>query len=70
MSPFPNSSRKKPINAAMQSEHPRLAGISPAKRRRQPYRTVLRAFVQQRPATPAQRERLIQRIEAALCSED
>ena len=62
------------INAAMQSEYARLAGISLAKltAAMQPYLPILRAFVllQQRPATPAQRERLIQRIEAALRSED
>jgi len=35
-----------------------------------PYLPILRAFVlsQRRPATPAQRERLIQRIEAAVRS--
>jgi Ser/Thr protein kinase RdoA (MazF antagonist) len=62
------------INTAMQSEYARLAGISPAKltAAMQPYLPILRAFIllQQRPATPAQRERLIQRIEAALRSED
>ena len=66
--------RLRAINAALQSECARLAGISPAKltAAMQPYLPILRAFVllQQRPATPAQRERLIQRIEAALRSED
>jgi Ser/Thr protein kinase RdoA (MazF antagonist) len=62
------------INAAVQSEYARLAGMSPAAltEAMQPYLPILRAFVllQRRPATPAQRERLIQRIAAALRSED
>jgi len=51
------------INAAVQSEYARLAGVSPAAltEAMQPYLPILRAFVllQRRPATPAQRERLI-----------
>jgi hypothetical protein len=62
------------INAAIQSEYARLTGMSPAAltESMQPYLPILRAFVrlQRRPATPAQRERLIQRIEATLRSED
>jgi hypothetical protein len=62
------------INAAIQSEYARLAGMSPAAltESMQPYLPILRAFVllQRRPATPAQREQLIQRIEATLRSED
>ena len=62
------------INAAIQSEYARLSGISPAEltARMEPYLPILRALVllQQRPATPAQRERLIGRIAAALLSED
>jgi len=62
------------IDAAVQSEYARLAGISPAEltAMMQPYLPILRAFVllQRRPASPAQRERLIQRIAAALLSED
>ena len=69
-----NPEKLRPINTAMQSEYARLAGISPAKltAAMQPYLPILRAFIllQQRPATRAQRERLIQRIEAALRSED
>jgi Ser/Thr protein kinase RdoA (MazF antagonist) len=61
------------INAAVQSEYARLAGISCADltATMEPYLPILRAFVllQQRPATSAQRERLIQRIAAALLSE-
>jgi Ser/Thr protein kinase RdoA (MazF antagonist) len=62
------------INAAVQSAYARLAGKSPAAltEAMQPYLPILRAFVlfQRRPATPAQRERLIQRIGAALHSKD
>jgi Ser/Thr protein kinase RdoA (MazF antagonist) len=66
--------RPRAINAAVQSEYARLAGMSPAEltATMQPYLPILRAFVllQRRPASPAQRERLIQRIAAALLSED
>ena len=62
------------INAAVQSEYARLAGVSLAAltEAMQPYLPILRAFVllQRRPATPAPRERLIQRIATALRSED
>jgi Ser/Thr protein kinase RdoA (MazF antagonist) len=62
------------INAAVQSEYARLAGMSPAAltEAMQPYLPILRAFVllQRRPATAAQQERLIERIAAALRSED
>jgi hypothetical protein len=62
------------INAAVQSGYASLAGVSPAAltEAMQPYLPILRAFVllQRRPATPAQRERLIQRVEATLCLED
>ncbi|HLZ84908.1 MAG TPA: aminoglycoside phosphotransferase family protein [Caulobacteraceae bacterium] len=61
------------INAAVQSEYARLAGMSAAEltATMQPYLPILRAFVLiQRPTSPAQRGRLIQRIAAALLSED
>ena len=62
------------INAALQSEYARLAGMSPVALRgaMQPFLPILRAFVllQRRRATPAQREQLIRRIEATLRSED
>jgi hypothetical protein len=62
------------INAAVQSEYARLSGLSPATltEAMQPYLPILRAFVllQRRPATPAQRELLIQRVEATLHSEN
>jgi hypothetical protein len=62
------------INATVQSEYARFAGTSCADltATMEPYLPILRAFVllQQRPTTPAQRERLIRRIAAALLSED
>ena len=62
------------INATVQSEYARLTGMSPAAltESMQPYLPILRAFVllQRRPATPAQRGRLIQRVEATLRSEN
>ena len=61
------------INATVQSVYARLAGFSPAvlTEAMQPYLPILRAFVllQRRPATTAQRERLIQRIAAAMRSD-
>jgi Ser/Thr protein kinase RdoA (MazF antagonist) len=61
------------INEAVQTEYARLAGISRGEltSAMEPYLPILRAlvFLQQRPATPAQRERLLQRIAAALLSE-
>jgi Ser/Thr protein kinase RdoA (MazF antagonist) len=61
------------VDAALQSEYARLAGTSLEEltATMEPYLPILRAFVllQQRPATPAQRERMIQRIAAALLSE-
>ena len=61
------------IDAVLLSEYPRLAGISPAElaAAMEPYLPVLRAYVLlQRPHSPAQRQRLVQRIAAALLSED
>jgi Ser/Thr protein kinase RdoA (MazF antagonist) len=60
--------------AAVRSEYARLTGMTPEAltAAMQPYLASLRAFVilQRRPMSPAQRERLIQRIAAALLSED
>ena len=62
------------MNAAVQSEYARLSGLSPAAltEAMQSYLPILRAFVllQRRPASPAQRELLIQRVEATLHSEN
>jgi Ser/Thr protein kinase RdoA (MazF antagonist) len=61
------------INAAVQSGYAQLAGMSGAALTvaMQPYLPIIRAFVllQRRPAAPAQRQRLIERIEAALRSD-
>jgi tRNA A-37 threonylcarbamoyl transferase component Bud32 len=61
------------LNVAVQSEYARLAGMSPAALRAaiEPYLPVLRAFALAEPwgFSPALRQRLIQRIEAALGSE-
>jgi Ser/Thr protein kinase RdoA (MazF antagonist) len=58
--------------AAMQSEYARLAGISPAAltAAMEPYLPIVRVFALLSRVWPAQRERLIQRIEASLRSED
>lgn len=62
------------INAAIKSEYARLSGVSleDLVATMEPYLPVLRALVllQQRPATPQQRETLIGRIAAALLSEE
>ncbi len=61
------------IDATVRSEYARLSGLSSAAltEAMQPYLPILRAFVllQRRPATPAQRQRLIQRVEATLQAE-
>jgi tRNA A-37 threonylcarbamoyl transferase component Bud32 len=61
------------IDLAVQSEYARLSGTAPAEltATMEPYLPIVRAFVllQRRPATPAQRETLIQRVAAALLSE-
>jgi hypothetical protein len=65
--------RPRALNAAVQSEYARLAGMSPAALTAaiEPYLPILRAFaLAERATNPARRERLIQRIEATLCSED
>lgn len=62
------------IDLAVQSEYARLSGTAPAEltATMEPYLPIVRAFVllQRRPATPVQRERLIQRVAGALLSED
>jgi Phosphotransferase enzyme family len=65
--------RPRALNAAVQSEYARLAGISPAALTAavEPYLPILRAFaLADRATNPARRERLIQRVEAALRPED
>ena len=60
--------RPRAVNAAVQSEYARLAGLSPAAltAARESYLPIVCAFYLLVRAFPAHRERLIQRIEAAL----
>jgi Ser/Thr protein kinase RdoA (MazF antagonist) len=60
--------RPRAVNAAVQAEYARLAGMSPAAltAARESYLPIVCAFYLLVRAFPAQRERLIQRIEAAL----
>ena len=64
--------RPRAINAALQSEYARLASMSPAAltAAMEPCLPIVCGFVLLGGAWPAQRERLIQRVEAALRSED
>lgn len=67
-----NPERPRATNAAAQSEYARLAGISLAELRTamEPYLPIVRTFVVLGNVVPGLRERLIQRIEAGLRSED
>ena len=67
-----NPERPRATNAAAQSEYARLAGISPAAltAAMEPYLPIVRTFVVLGDVVPSLRERLIQRIEAGLRSED
>ena len=64
--------RPRAVNAAVQSEYARLAGVSPAVLTAavEPCLPIVCVSVLLSGAWPAQRERLIQRVEAALCLED
>lgn len=65
--------RPRANDAAMRSEYARLAGMSPAAltAATEPYLPIVRVFVLLGPAgSPALRERLIRRVEAALRPED
>jgi Ser/Thr protein kinase RdoA (MazF antagonist) len=64
--------RPRAVNAAVQSEYARLAGISPAAltAAMESYLPIVCVFYLLVRAFPAQRERLIQRVEAALRPED
>jgi len=66
-----NPQRPRAVNAAAQSQYARLAGMSQAAltAAMEPYLPIARVFVLLGGAVPALRERLIQRIEAALRSE-
>jgi hypothetical protein len=64
--------RPRALNAAVQSEYARLAGLSPAALTAaiEPYLPILRAFaLAERATNPGRRERLIRRVEAALRAE-
>jgi aminoglycoside phosphotransferase (APT) family kinase protein len=67
-----NPERPRATNAAAQSEYARLAGLSLAEltAAMEPYLPIVRTFAVLGNAVPSLRERLIQRIEAALRSED
>ena len=64
--------RPRGINAALQSEYARLASMSPAAltAAMEPCLPIVCGFVLLGGVWPARRERLIQRVEAALRSED
>ena len=67
-----NPERPRATNAAAQSEYARLAGMSLAEltAAMEPYLPIVRTFAVLGNAVPSLRERLIQRIEAGLRSED
>ena len=67
-----NPERPRATNAAAQSEFARLAGMSLAEltAAMEPYLPIVRTFVVLGDVVPSLRERLIQRIEAGLRSED
>jgi len=68
-----DASRPRALNAAVQSEYARLAGISLAALTVavETYLPILRAFVlAERATNPAQRERMIQHVEAILHSKN
>ena len=60
------------VNSALQAEYARLAGIAPAAltAAMKPYLPIVRVFLLLGGAMPDMRERLIQRVEAGLRSED
>ena len=67
-----NPERPRATNAAAQSEYARLAGMSLAElmAAMEPYLPIVRTFIVLGNVVPSLRERLIQRIEAGLRSED
>jgi aminoglycoside phosphotransferase (APT) family kinase protein len=67
-----NPERPRATNAAAQTEYARLTGISPAEltAAMEPYLPIVRTFIVLGDVVPSLRERLIQRIEAGLRSED
>jgi Ser/Thr protein kinase RdoA (MazF antagonist) len=69
---YADAPERAPVNSALQAEYARLAGIAPAALRAamQPYLPIVRVFLLLGGAMPDMRERLIQRVEAALRSEE
>ena len=67
-----NPERPRATNAAAQTEYARLTGISPVEltAAMEPYLPIVRTFIVLGDVVPSLRERLIQRIEAGLRSED
>ena len=67
-----NPERPRATNAAAQTEYARLTGISSAEltAAMEPYLPIVRTFIVLGDVVPSLRERLIQRIEAGLRSED
>jgi Ser/Thr protein kinase RdoA (MazF antagonist) len=67
-----NPERPRAVNAALQSEYARLAGMSPAALTAaiEPYLPIACVSILPGVAVPAQRERLIQRVETSLRPED
>ena len=67
-----NPERPRATNAAAQTEYARLTGISHAEltAAMEPYLPIVRTFIVLGDVVPSMRERLIQRIEAGLRSED
>ena len=67
-----NPQRPRAVNAAVQSEYARLAGVSPAAltAEMERYLPIVCVYILLGGGHPAQQERLIQRVEAVLRSED
>ncbi len=68
---YADEPQRAPVNAALQAEYARLAGMTPAAltAAMQPYLPIVRVFLLLGGAMPDMRETLMQRVEAALRSE-
>lgn len=69
---YADNPERSPISAALRAEYARLAGIAPTEltAAMQPYLPLVRVFLLLGGAPPQLRERLLQRVEAALRSDD
>ena len=69
---YADAPERAPISSALQAEYARLAGTSPAAltAAMQPYLPIVRVFLLLAGAKPDMRERLLQRVDAALRPED